>query len=135
VGVAAAMATNGPIEQRAAEVAELARWHPLGSQIYEESTFIVAFAWLAIEEGRIERANQLLDAFATIDPGSGTAGVVALDKLSLAQTGSPISRDEMLMRFIDPSAHERLARSVPLALSEELAYWDDRIGSLASSSG
>ena len=33
----------------------------------------------------------------------------------------------MLLRFIDPTVHERLARSVPLALSEELAYWDERL--------
>lgn len=127
VAVAAAIATDAPIEQRAAEIIELARWQPLGSQIYDESQFIVAFAWLALEEQRTDRAAQLLAAFATIDPGSGTAGVLALERLARAETGEPLSPDEMLLRFIDPAVHERLARSVPLALSEELAYWDERL--------
>lgn len=127
VGVAAAIATDAPIERRAAEIMELARWQPLGSQIYDESQFIVAFAWLALEEQRSDRAAQLFAAFATIDPGSGTAGVLGLERLARAETGEPVSSDEMLLRFIDPSVHERLARSVPLALSEELAYWDERL--------
>ncbi len=127
VGVAAAIAMDAPIERRAAEIMELARWRPLGSQIYDESQFIVAFAWLALEEQRSDRAAQLLAAFATMDPGSGTAGVLGLERLARAETGEPVSPDEMLLRFIDPSVHERLARSVPLALSEELAYWDERL--------
>jgi hypothetical protein len=127
VGVAAAIATDAPIERRAAELVELARWRPLGSQIYDESQFIVAFAWLALEEERSDRAAQLLAAFATIDPGSGTAGVLGLERLAKAETGEPVNRDELLLRFIDPSVHERLARSVPRALSEELAYWDERL--------
>ena len=127
VSVAAAIAMDAPIERRAAEILELARWQPLGSQIYDESQFIVAFAWLALEEQRSDRAAQLLAAFATIDPGSGTAGVLALERLARAETGEPVSPDEMLLRFIDPTVHERLARSVPLALSEELAYWDERL--------
>jgi predicted ATPase/class 3 adenylate cyclase len=127
VGVAAAVAMDAPIERRAGEVVELARWHALGSQIYEESLFIVAFAWLALEEQRFDRAAQLLTAFATIDPGSGTAGVRALGRLALAETGESVGRDEMLLRFVDPSAHERLAHSVPLTLSKELAYWDERL--------
>lgn len=127
VGVAAAVALDAPVDRRAADVVELARWRPLGSQVFEESHFIVAFAWLALEEHRYDRAAHLLGAFATIDPGSGTAGVRALDRLALTQTGESITREELLLRFIDPSAHERLARSVPLALADELAYWDDRL--------
>ncbi|MGK2929642.1 MAG: ATP-binding protein [Acidimicrobiales bacterium] len=127
INIAAAIAAAASVEQRAAELCELARRRPLGAQMYEESLYLVAFAWLALEEGDLDRASVLLDAFATVDPGSGTAGVRALDRIARETKGEPLSRDEMLARFVDPGLHDRLTTACPRALADELARWDARL--------
>ena len=91
----------------------------------------VPFAGLALEEGDYERARRLLDAFATIDPGSGTAGVRALDRLSRATTGEEISSEAVLLHLLGPDTPDRLRRTIPAVLDEELAYWDARLGATA----
>ncbi len=131
IGIAATMASGAPVEHRASQLAALARRRPLGALMYEESLFTIPFAWLAIEEGDLARAERLLDAFATVDPGSGTAGVRALDRLLRARTGQPLGRHEMLLRFVDPAVHERLSEILPSTLAAELVYWDHRLAGVS----
>ncbi len=128
INIAAIMAADASIEERAARLCELARRRPLGAQMYEESLYLVPFAWLALEEGDTDRATQLLDVFATVDPGSGTAGVRALDRISRQTTGEPVAREELLARFLDPGLHDRLGPACPATLAAELERWDQRLG-------
>ena len=131
IRIAVAISSDASVEERAMRLAALARSRPLGGLIYEESLFSVPFAWLALEEGDYERARRLLDAFATIDPGSGTAGVRALDRLSRATTGEEISSEAVLLHLLGPDTPDRLRRTIPAVLDEELAYWDARLGATA----
>ncbi len=127
VRIAVAISSDATVEERAARLAALARSRPLGGLIYEESLFSVPFAWLAIEEGDFERAARLLDAFATIDPGSGTAGVRALDHVARVTTGEPLTPDAVLLHVFGPTAPDRLRKTIPAVLDDELAYWDARL--------
>ncbi len=126
IRIAVAISSDAAVEERAARLAALARSRPLGGLVYEESLFSVPFAWLAIEEGDFERAQRLLDAFATIDPGSGTAGVRALELLARVTTGEGLTTEALLLHLFGPTAPDRLRRTIPAVLNEELAYWDAR---------
>ncbi len=130
IAIAAVVASGAPVAERATQLVALAKQRPLGGLMYEESLFTVPFAWLAIEEDDLDRAERLLEAFATVDPGSGTAGVRALDQVVRARNGTALSRGDMLMRFVDPAVHKRLSEIVPAALAEELTYWDARLASM-----
>jgi hypothetical protein len=128
VRIAVAISSEATVEERAAKLAALARSRPLGGLLYEESLFSVPFAWLAIEEGNFDRARRLLDAFATMDPGSGTAGVRALDRVAKETTGEALTPEAELLHLVGPTVPDRLRRTIPAVLDDELAYWDGRSG-------
>jgi hypothetical protein len=128
IRIAVAISSDATVEVRAARLVALARSRPLGGLIYEESLFSVPFAWLAIEECDFDRARRLLDAFATIDPGSGTAGVRALEHLTRVTVGEELGPEGVLLHLFGPTAPDRLRRTIPAVLDDELAYWDVRLG-------
>jgi predicted ATPase/class 3 adenylate cyclase len=126
--IAAALAWDAPAHERARRLARLARRRPLGRWMHEESPYLVAFAWLAIEAGDLDRAETLLEAFVPRDPVSGAAGITALQRVHSARTGATLRSREVAGRYLSPEVHDRLADLAPGVLDAELAAWDRELG-------
>ena len=122
VAIAQTLADDVPTDARARRLVGLARRRPLGRWIHEESTFLVPFAWLAIEEGELERAASLLDACATVEIATATGLVKALQRVEELESGEPVKIWAVTPRLMDRDP-EHLRRA-PSVLAAELERWD-----------
>ena len=122
VAIAQTLADQATTDARAHRLVRLARSRPLGRWIHEESTFLVPFAWLAIEQGELERAASLLDACATVEIATATGLIKALQRLEECQTGEPVNLWAIAPRLMDRDP-EHLRRA-PSVLAAELERWD-----------
>jgi predicted ATPase/class 3 adenylate cyclase len=127
IGVAAALAADAPVEERARRLSALARRRPLGLWMHEESPFIAAFALLALEEDDVDRAEALLKGWAPGNPGTAYAGLDAICEVTERRTGRRPSYGEVLGGYMTSELREQVAAIESAVLTDELAYWDERL--------
>ena len=121
LAIAATLADNAPVADRTRRLLHLARRRPLGRWMHEESTYLVPYAWLAIENGDIERAASLIEACATVELGTATGLIKAIQRVEVERTGTAADLHDIAPRLLDRDIHA--LRRAPEVLAAELDRW------------
>lgn len=123
---------SGDVRARAARMVGLARSRP---SLDIAAPFLLAFAWLAIEAGELDRARHLLAHAELYDSSTQVALVHAWAAIE-GWTGEAWNegRDRVVSSYLAPK-HEEVARIGGRVLDEEVRRWADELTGVRRSGG
>ncbi len=130
-GAPGGLCVRGSIEDRAARLIALARRRPSTDL---PTPFVLAFAWLAIEQGDHARAGDLLATVELYDSSTQIALIHALARVE-GWTGETWNQgcDRAVGRYLSP-AHEAESRKSAATLAAELERWERLLGPVRAGS-
>jgi predicted ATPase/DNA-binding SARP family transcriptional activator len=119
-----ALHAGGSVEERAARLVALARARP---KLDLATPYLLAFSWLAIEEGDVRRARRLVDHAEMFDASTQVALLYALAALEgWTAEAWHAGRDAMCAKYLSPD-HEPAVRMGIEVLDAELDDWERRL--------
>jgi hypothetical protein len=119
-----ALHADGSVDERAARLVALARTRPKRDLA---TPYLLAFAWLAIEEGDVRRARRLVDHAEMFDASTQVALLYALAAIEgWTAAAWHAGRDAMCAKYLSPE-HEHAVRLGIEVLDAELDDWEGRL--------
>jgi predicted ATPase/class 3 adenylate cyclase len=120
----AAIAGHRPLEDRAAALVSSARRRPTTDV---PTPYLLAFAWLAVEEGDAAHARELAERAESYDASTQVALIHLLATLERWPDEQWTDRREAAMgHYLHPD-HEPVAKEGPAVLAQELQRWGRRL--------
>jgi hypothetical protein len=119
-----ALCTEGSIDERAAALVAKARRRPSADV---PSPYLLAFAWLAVEDGDHARAAELVATAELYDASTHIGLTFLLAKLeSWTEENWDRRRDRAIGVYLSDD-HDRMAKQGSAALADEVERWERRL--------
>jgi hypothetical protein len=123
----AILASGGTVRDRAGRLVVSARRRPT---LDIPTPYLLAFAWLAIEEGEVERAESLVACAELYDSSTALGLLHVLAAIGgWAEADWPLGHETMVGTYLGPG-HDALARQGAATLDEEVERWERLLADL-----